>query len=115
MEEEEQILKDKLDNLSFIKLLAQYKVGFFKGSCITEFEFQQDFVYEIAEKMNSVTHNETFYLLLIPRDSKITEVSGEGWDEQNAFNCAKVPDSFPSGSILLKGKLNQELEIVEEF
>ena len=104
-----------IEDLRLFELISRYKIVDFSGNSRTDFDASHSSLLATLEKYSSIQHTEELRLLLIPIEEPLTSVSGEGWDQPDAYNNAKAPDRFPKGSILLKGRLNEPLKIVERF
>jgi hypothetical protein len=104
----------KINKLEEIDL-SQYKLAYYEGDSLSHYSLCQEDVMALIEGGKDPGRDmRNLFIALIPKNNKLTECEGDGWDEVPAKSNASGFCEYPKGTIFLKGKLGQELRVVEK-
>jgi hypothetical protein len=97
--------------------MTKYKLAYFKGNC-EDADTSLEEVMKMAEKqVYPEGWDNTGWIdlsvVLIPKDEKLTKLWGDDWNDAPAScNAGMVyEDTLPIGSIIISGRLGDELKV----
>ena len=96
--------------------LSQYKLAYFVGNSLCNEELTQDQVMALADadKLGDI-YDYILNVALIPKNKKLTECSGDDWNDNPASCNASGFYNYSKGTIFLKGQLGKELKITDKL
>lgn len=93
--------------------LTKYKLAYFTGDSLSHNHLCQDKVMKLAESglidEDDYSFNGILQIALIPKEARLTECSGDDWNDTPAECNASGFYTYPEGTIFLEGVLGQEL------
>jgi len=99
----------KINNLKDIDL-SQYKLADYPWAMYHEYSHYQ--VMKLAESWALEEDESSIRIALIPKDKRLTDCSGDGWDNRPACHNASWFYKYPEGTIFLEGVLGKELVLI---
>lgn len=93
--------------------LSKYKLAHFDGRAMDDEVLCHDKVMALAEGGLLAGWDKVLTIALIPLDAKLTDCSGDDWDDTPAGCNASGFYYYPPGTIILEGQLGGMLQQCE--
>lgn len=91
--------------------LSQYKLAYFKGDSLNSSDKCQDDVMKFVD--GGGEYEDDLMIALIPKIARLSECSGDDWNDCPANCNATGIYNYPKGTIFLKGQLGKELILTD--
>jgi len=93
--------------------LSDYKLAYYTGDSLGHDRMSQDQVMQLVDWWG--TYYDELFIALIPKQARLTECSGDDWDDFCARDNASWFYRYPEWTIFLQWNLWQELKLVDRI